>query len=177
MASETDLVEADVPESATLPQSEIVGQAEAGDQVIPERDVPEEADVVETSIVPQTEIAGQTVIDDGVVGAIVGTAAQEIEGVASLGSSSVRRMIAERLGGAERRARGVGVVAGQREAIVDLEINVFYGSSIPDVTSEVRNNVYSRVLDLCGLVTKEINITVAGIEFVYGHPSPFARVE
>ena len=133
--------------------------------------------MVESSIVPQTEIPGQTIIDDQVIGAIAGTAAQEVEGVASLGSSSVRRIIAERLGGAERRARGVGVVSGRREAIMDVEVNVYYGYSIPNIVNQVRENVSLRIQDMCGLVTKEINITVTGIEFVYGHPSPFARVE
>ena len=119
---------------------------------------------------------GQTTISDQVIEAIAGTAALEIEGVTSLGSNSVRRLIAERLGGAQRRARGVGVVSGQREAIVDIEIKVAYGFSIPAIAQQVRESVSLRVLDICGLVTKEINITVTAVEFAYSHPSPFARV-
>ena len=129
------------------------------------------------NIVPQVEIAGQTTIDDQVIGAIANTAAREVEGVTSLGTSSVRRLLAERLGGAERRARGVGVVSGRREAIVDIELNVYYGYSIPDIVNQVRENVSARISDLCGLTTKEINITVIGIEFAYSHSSPFGRVE
>ena len=121
--------------------------------------------------------SGQMVIDDQVIGAIAGTAAQEVEGVSSLGTSSVRRAIAERLGSVERRARGVEVVAGQREAILDIEINVSYGRSIPDLVNEVRENVARRVLEMCGLVAKEINVNVVGIDFAYGHPSRLGRVE
>ena len=129
------------------------------------------------NIVPQVEIAGQTTIDDQVIGAIANTAAREVEGVTSLGTSSVRRLLAERLGGAERRARGVGVVSGRREASVDIELNVYYGYSIPDIVNQVRENVSARISDLCGLTTKEINIIVIGIEFAYGDPSRFGRVE
>ena len=129
------------------------------------------------NIVPEVEIAGQTTIDDQVIGAIANTAAREVEGVASLGTSSVRRLLAERLGGAERRARGVGVVSGRREASVDIELNVYYGYSIPDIVNQVRENVSARISDLCGLTTKEINITVIGIEFADGDPSRFGRVE
>ena len=129
------------------------------------------------NIVPQEEIAGQTVIDDQVIGSIANTAAQEVEGVSSLGSGSVRRILSERLGAGERRARGVAVVAGRREAIVDIELNVYYGFSIPDIVSQVRENVSGRISDMCGLTTKEINITVIGIEFAYGHSSRFGRVE
>ena len=126
---------------------------------------------------PSVEIAGQTIIDDQVIGVIANTAAEEVEGVSSLGLGSVRRMLAERLGGSERRARGVGVVAGRREAIIDIELNVFYGYSIPDVVSHVRENVYLRILEMCGLTTKEINIAVNGIEFAHGNPSRFGQVE
>ena len=126
---------------------------------------------------PRVEIAGQTIIDDQVIGVIANTAAEEVEGVSSLGLGSVRRMLAERLGGSERRARGVGVVAGRREAIIDIELNVFYGYSIPDVVSHVRENVYLRILEMCGLTTKEINIAVNGIEFAHGNPSRFGQVE
>ena len=128
-------------------------------------------------VVPQPEIAGQTTIDDQVVGAIVNTAVQEVEGVSGLGAGSVRRIISERLGGGERRARGVGIVAGRREAIVDIELNVRYGCSIPDVVSRVRQSVFFRISDLCGLTAKEINVRVIGIEFSGAHLSRFGRVE
>ena len=131
----------------------------------------------ESGNVPQGVSGGQMAINDQVIGAIAGTAAQEVDGVASLGTSSVRRAIAERLGTVERRARGVEVVSGQREAILDIDINVSYGRSIPDLVNEVRENVARRVLEMCGLAAKEININVVGIDFAYGHPSRLGRVE
>ena len=99
------------------------------------------------------------------IGAIAGVAAREIEGVSSLGTSSIRRTISERVGGAENKARGVAVEAGRREAILDIELRVIYGFSIPESVVKVRQNVARRVLGMCGLVAKEININVVGIEF------------
>jgi uncharacterized alkaline shock family protein YloU len=113
----------------------------------------------------EIEVGGETEINDEVVGAIAGVAAREIEGVSSLGSSSIRRAIAERVGSLEKRARGVGVEAGRREAILDVDLRVIYGFSIPETVVKVRHNVARRVLELCGLVAKEININVVGIEF------------
>ena len=93
------------------------------------------------NIVPQVEIAGQTTIDDQVIGAIANTAAREVEGVTSLGTSSVRRLLAERLGGAERRARGVGVrvrpTRGQRRHRVERVLWVLH----PGHRNQVRENV------------------------------------
>ena len=113
----------------------------------------------------EIEVGGETEINDDVIAAIAGVATREIEGVSSLGTSSIRRAIAERVGGREQRSRGVGVAAGRREAILDIELQVVYGFSIPETVVKVRNNVAHRVLELCGLIAKEININVVGIEF------------
>ncbi len=110
-------------------------------------------------------VAGETSIDDEVIASVAGVAAQEVEGVASLGRTSVRRSVAEALGTAERRARGVEVEVGKKEAIVDLALNVIYGFSIPKIVIEVRKKVATRLLEVAGLVAKEINVQVVGIEF------------
>ena len=113
----------------------------------------------------EIEVGGETDINDEVIGAIAGVAAREIEGVSSLGTSSIRRTIAERVGGREQRARGVGVEAGRREAVLDINLQVVYGFSIPETVVKVRQNVARRILEICGLLAKEININVVGIEF------------
>ncbi len=113
----------------------------------------------------EIEVGGETDINDEVIGAIAGVAAREIEGVSSLGTSSIRRTIAERVGGREQRARGVGVEAGRREAVLDIDLQVVYGFSIPETVVKVRQNVARRILEICGLLAKEININVVGIEF------------
>ena len=113
----------------------------------------------------EVEVGGETEINGEVIGAVAGVAAREIEGVSALGTSSIRSAISERVGGREQRARGVGVEAGRREAILDIDLQIIYGFSIPETVVKVRQNVAHRVLELCGLVAKEININVVGIEF------------
>ena len=121
--------------------------------------------MAEIKQIQEIQVGGETNIDDEVIGAIAGVAAREVEGVSSLGTSSMRRTIAERVGGSDQRARGVSVEAGKREAILDFDLRVVSGFSIPETVIKVRQNVARRVLELCGLVTKEININVVGIEF------------
>jgi len=115
----------------------------------------------------QTEytVGGETFIDDEVIAQIAGVAAKEVEGVAGLGKSSIRRTLAEAVGAAEGRARGVDVEAGKKEAILDLTLNVIYGFSIPNIIIEVRKNVATRLLEMVGLIAKEINVDVVNIEF------------
>jgi uncharacterized alkaline shock family protein YloU len=110
-------------------------------------------------------ITGETSINDDVIASIVGVAAKEVEGIASLGTPSVRRSLAERIGGAQTRARGVGVEAGKREAILDISVSVVYGFNIPRVVIELRKTVATRLLELAAIVAKEINVKVTAIEF------------
>jgi len=114
----------------------------------------------------EEELKGETIIRDEVVASIVGLAAKEVEGVASLGKSSIRRKLTERLAGAPEKSRfGVGVEVGEKEAIVDLELDVIYGFNIPKIVNEVREKVASRLVEITGLVAKEINVNVVSIEF------------
>ena len=113
----------------------------------------------------EIHVGGTTNIEAEVIGAIAGVAAQAVEGVSALGTTSLRRTLRERLGSAEKKARGVEVEVGTREAILDINLSVIYGYSIPTIVVGVRQNVADRLLNLCGLVSKEINIRVSGIDF------------
>ena len=110
-------------------------------------------------------VGGETTIEDEAIATIVTEAAGEVEGIASLGTSSIRRTLAEHLGGSKHRARGVEVEAGAKEAIVDITLNVLYGYNIPSIVMELRGKIAARLLELTGLLAKEINIRVVGIEF------------
>jgi uncharacterized alkaline shock family protein YloU len=122
--------------------------------------------IKEEKMAEEVVVPGETTIDDEVVASIAGLAAMEVKGVANLGKSSIRRMMAEALGGAEGKARtGVAVEVGKREAIVDLQLDVTYGFNIPNIVTEVRKKVASRLLEIAGLVAKEINVRIVSIEF------------
>jgi len=131
----------------------------------------------EVGLVDKLEVDGETSIEDDVIGAIAGVAAKEVDGVSTLGKQSLRRAIAEKVGGAEKRARGVGVEAGRRETILDLEMTVLYGYSIPEMVINVRKVVAQRILELLSLVTKEINISIVGVDFTDSGHGKVERME
>jgi uncharacterized alkaline shock family protein YloU len=122
--------------------------------------------------------AGETTIDDSVVASIAGLAAGEIEGVAHLGKSLVRSRIAEVVTGAEGKARqGVSVTVGHKEATVDLQLDVIYGFNIPTIITKVRKMVATRLLEIAGLVAKEINVRIVGIEFPEKAPEKGKKIQ
>jgi uncharacterized alkaline shock family protein YloU len=125
----------------------------------------------EEQMAGEVVIPGETIIEDDVVASIAGIAAMEVEGVANLGKSSIRRMVAGVFGGAEGRARrGVDVEVGKKEAIIDLQLDITYGFNIPNIVAEVREKVASRLLEIAGLIAKEINVRVVSIEFAEKRP-------
>jgi uncharacterized alkaline shock family protein YloU len=111
---------------------------------------------------------GTTTIQDAVVSAIVGIAAEEVDGVASShggtrlpgdSSPTVGEFVDNITGGASR-TRGLSVDVGERQTAADITINVEYGRSIPKVTQAVRERVIKRVENLTGLEVTEVNIQV-----------------
>ena len=106
------------------------------------------------------------------VGVQAWLAAQEIDGVGSLGKSAVRRALSGAFADAAEKARsGVAVEVGKRECLVDLQLNVLYGYSIPNIINEVRKKVAGRLLEFTGLVAKEINVRVVGIDIQTKKPA------
>jgi len=117
-------------------------------------------------------VAGETIIGDEVVASIAGLAAKEVKGVAGLGKSSVRRALTEHLGGTEAKTRmGVAVEVGKTECVVDLQLIVLYGVSIPNIINEVRKQVAFRLMEFVSLIAKEINVHVVGVEIPEKKPS------
>ena len=111
---------------------------------------------------------GTTTIQDSVVTAIIGMAAQEVEGVATShggvrlpgDTSPTVGEFVDNITGGNSRTRGLSVDVGEQQAAADITINVEYGRSIPQVTQAVRERIIERVENLTGLEVTEVNIQV-----------------
>ena len=111
---------------------------------------------------------GTTTIQNTVVTAIIGMAAEEVDGV-SMSHGGVRLPgdssptvgeFVDNLTGASSRTRGLTVDVGERQTAADITVNVDYGHSIPQKTQAVRDRVIQRVENLTGLEVTEVNIQV-----------------
>ena len=111
---------------------------------------------------------GTTTIQDSVVTAIIGIAAEEVDGV-SMSHGGVRLPgdssptvgeFVDNITGSSSRTRGLTVDVGERQTAADITVNVDYGHSIPQLTQAVRDRVIERVENLTGLEVTEVNIQV-----------------
>ena len=125
-------------------------------------------DTQDTGQNPLQSDLGTTTIQDAVVSAIIGMAAEEVDGVASShGGDQAARDTSPTVGefvdnitGGASRTRGLSVDVGEQQAAADITVNVEYGRSIPKVTQAVRDRVIKRVENLTGLEVTEVNIQV-----------------
>lgn len=144
-------------QKATEPQN----RPQSPDRPSPARPGRDSAEVTTTS-------HGRTSIADVVVAKVVGMAANQVNGVYSMGGGMARAWGAmrERIPGSTQDTgvtRGVAVEVGERQAAVDLDLVVEYGVSIPDLATGVRRNVIQAVEHICGLEVTEVNIAVGDI--------------
>ena len=126
------------------------------------------SDTKNTGHSPLHSDLGTTTIQDAVVSAIVGIAAEEVDGVASSHggtrlpedtSPTVGEFVDNITRGASR-TRGLSVDVGEQQTAADITVNVEYGRSIAQVTQAVRERVIERVENLTGLEVTEVNIQV-----------------
>ncbi|MEV0700230.1 Asp23/Gls24 family envelope stress response protein [Saccharopolyspora sp. NPDC050389] len=124
---------------------------------------------------------GATTIAAVVVQKIAAVATREISGVAALGGGVARAFgaLRERIPGARAsETSGVAVEVGEKQAAIDLEIVVEYGTAVVDLARAVRRNVITAVERMAGLEVVEVNIAVTDIRLPGEEETPAsARVE
>lgn len=107
---------------------------------------------------------GQITVAENVVQKIAGKACREIAGVHAMGTGGTRAFgsVRERIPGSTgpNFAQGVGVEVGEKEAAIDLDIVVEYGTSIAELGRSIQRNVKQTVERMTGLRVVEVNIAV-----------------
>jgi len=106
---------------------------------------------------------GAVKISSEVVAVIAGLAASEVDGVVSM-AGGIAEGWSELLG-KKNLARGVKVEVGEKEAAVDLNVVVRYGSVIPEICAEVQRNVKRAIEIMTGLEVVEVNVNVTSVLF------------
>lgn len=101
-------------------------------------------------------------ISDDVVSVIAGVAVSEVPGVAGM-AGGFAGGITEVLSGKKNLSKGIKVEVGEKEAKIDVNIIVEYGTRIPDVAFEIQNRVKKAVETMTGLKVIAVNVHVQGV--------------
>ena len=101
-------------------------------------------------------------IADDVVSVIAGKAVSEAPGVYAM-AGGFAGGISEDLSGKKNLSKGIKVEVGEKEAKIDVNIIVEYGSRIPDVAFDIQNRVKAAVEGMTGLKVVAVNVHVQGV--------------
>lgn len=121
-------------------------------------------DVIESEIIVENE-EGETSsikIADDVVAIIAGKAVAEAPGVFAM-AGGFAGGISEVFSGKKNLTKGIKVEVGEKEAKVDVNIIVDYGTRIPDVAFDIQNRVKNAVEGMTGLTVTAVNVHVQGV--------------
>ena len=105
--------------------------------------------------------SGEVKIANEVVASIAALAATEIQGVSSLSGGMTHDQIARHA--SKNLNKGVTVNVKDKKVTAELSLNIDFGSSVPEVTSNVRERVKNAIENMTGLEVTDVRITVAGI--------------
>ncbi|MFR8104679.1 MAG: Asp23/Gls24 family envelope stress response protein [Clostridia bacterium] len=125
------------------------------------REIKEEVKKEKIEETMQEDTNGIKIADD-VVAVIAGVAVSEVPGVAGM-SGGFAGGISEVLSGKKNLAKGIKVEIMEKEAKIDVNIIVEYGTRIPDVAFEIQNRVKKAVENMTGLKVTEVNVHVQGV--------------
>ena len=102
-------------------------------------------------------------ISDDVVAVIAGIAVADVQGVAGM-AKGFAGGLTEALSGKKNMAKGIKVEITDKEAKIDVNIIVEYGSRIPDVAFEIQSRVKKSVKEMTGLEVSSVNVHVQGVQ-------------
>lgn len=105
--------------------------------------------------------SGSVRISDGVIASIAGIAATEVEGVARLNGNITNEIISKI--GMNVLSKGVRIELDENRVTVDLDCELVYGSSIPEVSAEIQDKVKQSVENMTGLEVTKVNVYVAAV--------------
>ena len=100
-----------------------------------------------------------------VIAIIAGVAANEVDGVAAMCSSSSITDVFGRSKNVSKVTKGVKVELGTEEAAVDLYLIVEYGTPIQTCAAAVQENVRKSIESMTGLHVVRVDVHVQGVSF------------
>ena len=110
----------------------------------------------------KSDESGEIKVADEVVAIIAGLAATEVEGVSSM-AGNITNEIVSRLG-MKNLSKGIQIEIADNEVVVDVALNIAYGYSIPEVSTQVQEKVKSAIETMTGLSVATINVRIASVD-------------
>ena len=105
---------------------------------------------------------GEVHVADEVIAAVIGLAATETDGIASLAGNITHERVSKV--GMKNLSKGVKMTITDNVVNVDLNLNVEFGKNILETSKRVQEKVKSAVENMTGLSVADVNIHIASVD-------------
>ena len=126
------------------------------------------------SLEQESNSTGTITYASEVISIISGVAANEVEGIAGMGTSGG---ISEVFSRNKNVTKGVRVELGTEEASVDLYVTVEYGTPIQTAAANVQENVRKAIETMTGLHVVRVDVHVQNVSFEKENQETLAGIE
>lgn len=109
---------------------------------------------------------GKITMSDHVVATIAGHAIRDLPGIHAIGKSRLMSF------GGDDPTHGIEAEVGSKEAALDLEVTLEYGSNVREVVRSVREKAAEAVDKMTGRTVVEVNVDIIGIHLPEEEPEP-----
>jgi len=109
--------------------------------------------------ISRPEEKGNIRISEEVLAVIAADAANEVDGVAGFNGNLALQIMGK------NQKKGIRILMGDDAVVLELDVLIKYGYTIPDVARKVQDVVMSAVEATSGLNVEAINVTVSGVVF------------
>ncbi len=111
--------------------------------------------------IEQNQENGTLLIADEVIASIAGIAATEVEGVIRLNGNITNEIVSKI--GMNVLSKGVRIAIEDTKVKIELNCELKYGCSIPEVSKSVQERVKQSVENMTGLEVVQVNVYVAAV--------------
>ena len=101
-------------------------------------------------------------VSEDAIAAIAALAATDIDGVASMAGNLTNAIIAKL--GVRNLSKGVKISLNEDKVSVVLNLNVEFGTSIPEVSQKVKEKVKSQVENMTGLTVTGVDVHIHSVD-------------
>ena len=139
------------------------------------------AENLPTSVQVSDKQNGSITFTTDVIATIAGVSASEVEGVASMSgqanSGFVDMLTRKGQTAGKKSTKGVKAELQGSNVNIHLSVVVDFGSPIPEVASNIQDNVKKAIETMCGLTVTGVDIHVTGLSFEKEEKRVAAQIE
>ncbi len=101
---------------------------------------------------------------ENIIASIVGVAAYQVDGIASLSSDADNKFTGRVFRGIGKGVR-VNIIGNDKRCVIDVFVNVYYGFKIPDLAYDLQQKIISEVEKGTAYKVDAVNVNVQGVVF------------